>query len=67
VLLGLADQRRLQRLHPLVQPVEGIAHPQRKSVATWSLRLRAVCSGRRRADDFGQPRLHIHVDVFSEV
>ena len=38
---------------------------RRKSVATWSLRERAVC---RRpagvADQFGQARLDIHMDVF---
>ena len=37
----------------------------RKSVTTWSLRERAVCSRPAAGpDDLGQPRLDVQVDVF---
>ena len=37
----------------------------RKSVATWSLRERAVCSRPAAgADQLGKPALDVHMDVF---
>ena len=47
------------------RPIAGLATHRRKSVATWSLRERAVCS-RPAAGPISsrEPRLDVHVDVF---
>jgi hypothetical protein len=47
----------------LVDRVDRGLIQSRKSVATWSLRERAVCS-RRRPDQLGEPALYVHMDVF---
>jgi hypothetical protein len=54
----------LERRQAAVGLVHRVAHPRRKSVATWSLRERAVLQPpRRRADQFGEAVLDMHVDV----
>ena len=66
MLFGLREQRALQRrAGPASARAQAARTQSRKSVATWSLRERAVCSRPAGgADQFGQPRLDIHVDVF---
>ena len=63
--LGLADQRCLHRLQTRIEPIERIAHPQlqvgRHLIVA---RARRVQPPGRIADQHGQPRLDIHMDVF---
>ena len=63
--LGLVDQGRLQVLQVGVQAVDGVAHPEaqvRRDLVV--ARARGVQPAGRRADQFGEPRLDIHVYVF---
>ena len=61
---ALVDQRRLKRLQLAVDPVDRVAHPEpeigRHLIVA---RARGVQAPGRRADQFGEPRLDIHVDV----
>ena len=63
--LSLAGQRPHQVIDLLGEGIDGIAHIQpeigRHLVVA---RARGMQPARRLADDFGQPRLDIHVDVF---
>ena len=66
VLLGLRDERRLQRLEGGGRgPVDRVAHPElevgRDLVVA---RARGVQAPGRLADELGEPRLDVHVDVF---
>ena len=63
--LGPIDQRLLQVAHREVEAVDRAAHPQpeigRDLVVA---RARGMQAPRRRADQLGEPRLDVHVDVF---
>jgi len=64
VALGLADQRRLQRLHLTVEPVDRAAHPEAHVRCDLIVaRSRGVQPAGRRADEFGETHLDIHVNV----
>ncbi len=64
--LGLADERRLQRLGLAVEPVDGAAQLEaeigRDLVVARARRVEAPGVG---PDDLGEPRLDIHVNVLA--
>ncbi len=65
MLLGLVEQRRLQRGEPGDDAVDCVAHPQAEVGGDLVVaRARGVQPARRVADQLGQPRLDIHMDVF---
>ena len=62
--LGLADERRLQRLDRAVEPVDGVAHPELEVGRDLIVaRARGVQPAGRRADELVQARLDIEVDI----
>ena len=64
IFLGAVDQGRLQVGQHRLQPVDGVAHPQpdveRHLVVA---RARGVQPAAGRADQLGQPRLDVEMDV----
>ena len=64
ILLGAIDQRRLQVAQHRLQPVDRVAHPQpdieRDLVVA---RARGVQPAAGRADQLGEPRLDVEMDV----
>ena len=62
--LGLVDQRGLQLTHRRVEAVDGAAHPQPEIGRDLIVaRARRMQPPGRRADQFGEPRLDVEVDV----
>ena len=65
VAIGLLDQGTLQFLQTLLQPVERVAHPQPEIGRHLVIaRPRRVQPAAGRADQVGEPRLDVEMDVF---
>ena len=63
VLLGARQERGLQFLEQPIGPVDRVAHPHPQDRWRPSLRERAVQLAAGLADQLGQARLDVHVDV----